>query len=70
MPLEAVYDTLEQILAAYHPLYVKRDGKFHFDAESVEDVSGLKSAMDRLKTPVTVLHPGYWSLFLSINNWL
>jgi hypothetical protein len=35
---------------AHCALYVEHQGKFVLDAEGVEDVGGLKSALDRLKT--------------------
>jgi hypothetical protein len=49
MPLKAKYDSQDQIPEAQRPLYVERDGAWYLDAEGVEDVSGLKNALERLK---------------------
>lgn len=49
MALKAVLDTLDGVPTALHEFYTERDGKFYLDAEGVEDVSGLKSALERLK---------------------
>lgn len=48
--LQAVVDSLEGIDEALHGLYVERDdGKYVLDAEGVEDVRGLKSALEKVK---------------------
>lgn len=48
MALKAVLDTLDGLDAALHAHYTKgADGKFRLDAEGVEDVSGLKSALQK-----------------------
>jgi hypothetical protein len=49
MPLKAQYPSEQDIPEAHRPFYVARDGAFVLDAEGVEDVSGLKSALERLK---------------------
>lgn len=47
MALKAVVDSLEAVPEAQRDLYVERDGKFHLDVEGSEDVSGLKTALQR-----------------------
>ena len=48
MPLKAILDSLEGVPEALHEHYTKTDdGKFRLDAEGVEDVTGLKSALDK-----------------------
>lgn len=48
--LRALLDTLDGVPEALRDLYtVGEDGKFRLDAEGVEDVSGLKSALERTK---------------------
>jgi hypothetical protein len=49
MALKATYDKQTDIPEAQRDLYVERDGKWWLDAEGVEDVTGLKSALARLK---------------------
>ena len=47
--LKAVYDSKDAVPEAQRDLYVEHEGKFVLDAEGVQDVGGLKSALDRLK---------------------
>lgn len=47
MALKAVVESLETVQEAHRSLYIQKDGKFFLDAEGVEDVSGLKSALER-----------------------
>lgn len=48
MALKAIVDSLDAIPEAHQALYVKMDdGRFKLDAEGVEDVSGLKSALEK-----------------------
>ncbi len=48
MALKMVVETLEGIDTAFQSLYTKgEDGKFHLAVEGVEDVSGLKSALQK-----------------------
>lgn len=47
--LKAVLDSLEGVDDAVKGLYVERDGKHYLDAEGVEDVSGLKSSLEKQK---------------------
>ena len=46
--LKAVIDKLDDVAEQYRDLYTKResDGKFVLDADGVEDVSGLKAALE------------------------
>jgi hypothetical protein len=45
--LKAVIEKLEDVAEPLRELYTKgEDGKFHLDAEGVEDVGGLKKALD------------------------
>lgn len=43
--LKAVVESLEGVPQELQPLYVERDGKFWLDADGVEDVTGLKTAL-------------------------
>jgi hypothetical protein len=48
--LKAVLESLDGVDESLRGLYVEReDGKFQLDADGVEDVSGLKSALERVK---------------------
>ncbi|KVD71798.1 hypothetical protein WI89_00830 [Burkholderia ubonensis] len=48
MGLKAVVDSIEVVDEKYRDLYVKGDdGKFRLDAEGIEDVSGLKTALQK-----------------------
>ena len=48
MALAAYVDSLEALPEALRPFYVPtEDGRFRLDAEGVEDVSGLKSALEK-----------------------
>jgi hypothetical protein len=48
MGLKAVVDSIEAVDEKYRDLYVKGDdGKFRLDAEGIEDVSGLKTALQK-----------------------
>ena len=48
--LKAVLDSLDGMDETLTSLYVQReDGKFQLDADGVEDVTGLKSALERVK---------------------
>lgn len=48
MTLKMVVDSLESVEEAFRSLYAKgEDGKFHLSVEGVEDVSGLKSALQK-----------------------
>lgn len=47
MPLKAFYATQTEIPEALREHYVERDGKWVLDAEGVEDVTGLKRALER-----------------------
>jgi hypothetical protein len=49
MALKTVLDSLEGVPSELHKLYVQKDGKYVLDAEGIEDVSGLKSALERKK---------------------
>lgn len=46
MALKAVVASLDEVPEAFRSLYVSKNGKFYLDAEGVEDVTGLKSALD------------------------
>jgi len=50
MKLKVIYATQEEIPEQYRDLFVEREGKFWLDAEGVEDVSGLKSALSKERT--------------------
>lgn len=50
--LKAVLDSLEGLDEGLHDLYVEKDGKFHLDADGVQDVSGLRKSLERLKKEV------------------
>jgi hypothetical protein len=50
MGLKAYLETLDQLPEALKEFYVEKDGKFILDAEGVEDVSGLKSALSKERT--------------------
>lgn len=48
MPLKAVVEKIEEVAEPLREYYVEGgDGKFHLSAEGVEDVSGLKSALQK-----------------------
>lgn len=47
--IAAVVETLDDVPENLRELYVEADGKFRLDAEGVEDVSGLKSTLEKLK---------------------
>jgi len=48
MPLKAMVDDLEDVPEALHEFYTKQeDGTYRLDADGVEDVSGLKSALTK-----------------------
>ena len=48
MSLPAIVDSLEDLPEAVRAFYVEtEDGRFRLDAEGVEDVSGLKSALEK-----------------------
>jgi len=54
MPLQATLDSLEELPEELHEEYEEKDGKFHLKllkgfvpADKVEDVSGLKSALQK-----------------------
>lgn len=47
--LAAVVDSIDTVPENLRDLYVEADGKFRLDAEGVEDVSGLKSTLEKLK---------------------
>lgn len=48
MPLPAYVDTLDALPEAVRAFYVEtEDGRWRLDAEGVEDVSGLKSALEK-----------------------
>lgn len=49
MALKAILETLDGVPEALHEFYVQKDGKYVLDAEGVEDVKGLKSALQREK---------------------
>ena len=48
--LKAAYDSQDAIPEAHRALYVEHEGTFVLAAEGVEDVGGLKSSLDRLKS--------------------
>jgi len=50
MALELNLDTLEGLEDNFKSLYVEKDGKFHLDVNGIEDVSGLKSALEHERT--------------------
>jgi hypothetical protein len=51
MPLKAFVQTLEEVPEALHEHYKQQDdGRWKFNAEDVEDVTGLKSALDHVRT--------------------
>jgi len=46
--LKAVVDKLDAVPQAFRELYTEgEDGKYHLDADGVEDVTGLKTALDK-----------------------
>lgn len=45
--LNAVVESLDAVPENLRELYVEADGKYRLDAEGVEDVSGLKSALEK-----------------------
>ena len=47
MGLKAILETLDEVPEALRAFYVERDGKFVLDADGVEDVTGLKSALEK-----------------------
>lgn len=47
--LAAVVESLDAVPESFRELYVESEGKYHLDAEGVEDVSGLKSTLEKLK---------------------
>lgn len=47
--LAAVVDSIDAVPENLRDFYVEADGKFRLDAEGVEDVSGLKSTLEKLK---------------------
>lgn len=48
MPLKAVVDKIDDVAEGLREYYTEgADGKFHLSAEGVEDVSGLKSALQK-----------------------
>lgn len=47
--LKSVLDSLDGVDESLHGFYVERDGKHYLDAEGVEDVGGLKSALAKEK---------------------
>lgn len=47
MALKAVVASLDEVPEAYRSLYVQKNGKYVLDAEGVEDVTGLKSALEK-----------------------
>lgn len=46
--LKAVVAKLDDVDEKFRSLYVERDGKFHLDAEGVEDVEGLRGNRDEI----------------------
>ena len=50
MALELNVDTLDGLDDSVKGLYVERDGKFQLDVNGIEDVSGLKSALEHERT--------------------
>lgn len=46
MALKAVVASLDEVPEPHRALYVQKNGKYVLDAEGVEDVSGLKSALE------------------------
>lgn len=50
--LKAVVAKLEEVPEALRELYTEQDGRFVLDAEGVEDVGGLKSALQKQKDEV------------------
>ena len=47
--IASVVETLDDVPENLRELYMEADGKFRLDAEGVEDVSGLKSTLEKLK---------------------
>ena len=47
MALEMVVDSLDNIEEVHKGLYVEKDGKFNLDVTGGEDVTGLKSALEK-----------------------
>lgn len=47
MALKMVVDTLDGLEAGVAALYVAKDGKFSLDVDGAEDVTGLKSALEK-----------------------
>lgn len=47
MALKAIVESLDGVPEALQEHYTEKDGKFYLDAEGVEDVSGLKSALQK-----------------------
>jgi len=47
MALKAVVDSLDGVPEPLRAAYIEKDGKFVLDAEGVEDVTGLKSALQK-----------------------
>ncbi len=47
--LAAVVESLDAVPESFRELYVESEGKYRLDAEGVEDVSGLKSTLEKLK---------------------
>lgn len=43
--LKLVIESLDDVEEAFRGLYVEKDGKFHLDADGIEDTSGLRSAL-------------------------
>jgi len=50
MGLKAFYATQDEVPEALREYYVEKDGKFMLDAEGVEDVTGLKTALGKERT--------------------
>lgn len=47
MPLQFTIDSLENVDEAMRGLYAEHDGKFRLDVDGIEDVSGLKTALEK-----------------------
>ena len=47
MALALLLDSLDGVAEALKPMYVAHEGKFRLDVDGVEDVSGLKSALQK-----------------------
>lgn len=63
MTLKLVLDSLDGLSDVQKSLYKKgEDGKFHLDVEGVEDVSGLKSALQKERDEVKTLKGSVKSL--------